>query len=82
MDHGAKYDPISVEDKIDRGGDINLICPHGRASRNTAGMVVSGYLVEVQKADMESLRSKYPEAFKRPMDPAYGPDYNSWVVGG
>jgi trimethylamine-N-oxide reductase (cytochrome c) len=66
IDHGARYDPI-VPGEIDRGGAINTITPHIGASHNCRGaMVVSGFLVEVELADMEDLRKKYPEAFNRP----------------
>jgi trimethylamine-N-oxide reductase (cytochrome c) len=65
MDHGARYDPI-VPGKIDRGGAINTITPHNLTSKNATGMVVSSFLVEVKKADLDVLRSKYPEAFERP----------------
>lgn len=71
MDHGARYDPI-VPGEIDRGGAINTITPHKITSKNVTGMVVSGFLVEVQSANLEELRKKYPEAFKRPYDPAAG----------
>jgi hypothetical protein len=65
MDHGARYDPI-VPGEIDRGGAINTITPHNLTSKNATGMVVSSFLVEVKKADLEALRNKYPEAFARP----------------
>jgi anaerobic selenocysteine-containing dehydrogenase len=65
MDHGARYDPI-IPGEIDRGGAINTITPHNITSKNAAGMVVSAYLVEVEKANLDELRSKYPEAFNRP----------------
>jgi molybdopterin guanine dinucleotide-containing S/N-oxide reductase-like protein len=64
MDHGAKYDPI-VPGEIDRGGAINTIVPANPTSKNNVGMAVSGFLVEVEKADLEGLRMKYPEAFAR-----------------
>jgi hypothetical protein len=64
MDHGARYDPI-VPGQIDRGGAINTITPHNLTSRNATGMVVSSFLVEVEKADLDEMRNKYPEAFKR-----------------
>jgi trimethylamine-N-oxide reductase (cytochrome c) len=35
-------------------------------------MVVSGFLVEVVKADLDALRREYPEAFSRPYDKASG----------
>jgi molybdopterin guanine dinucleotide-containing S/N-oxide reductase-like protein len=72
IDHGAKYDPI-VPGEIDRGGVINTIVPRNPTSQNTVGMAVSGFLVEVEKADMEALRAKYPEAFSRECHPAAGP---------
>jgi len=65
MDHGARYDPI-VPGELDRGGAINTITPHNTTSKNATGMVVSSFLVEVNKADLDELRDKYPEAFERP----------------
>ncbi len=65
MDHGARYDPI-VAGELDRGGAINTITPHNTTSQNATGMVVSSFLVEVKKADLDELRSQYPEAFARP----------------
>jgi trimethylamine-N-oxide reductase (cytochrome c) len=65
MDHGARYDPI-VPGELDRGGAINTITPHNITSKNATGMVVSSFLVEVGKVNLEELRTKYPEAFKRP----------------
>ena len=72
MDHGAKYDPISPGE-IDRGGAINTITPGNCTSKNTVGMAVSGFLVEVEKTDLEGLRSKYPEAFARECHVTAGP---------
>ena len=71
MDHGARYDPI-VPGEIDRGGAINTITPHKTTSKNATGMVCSGFLVEVGRANLEELRRKYPEAFNRPYDKAPG----------
>jgi trimethylamine-N-oxide reductase (cytochrome c) len=71
MDHGARYDPI-VPGEIDRGGAINTLTPRGTISKNATGMVAEGFLVEVERADMDELRRKYPEAFKRPYDPRAG----------
>ena len=65
MDHGARYDPI-VPGEIDRGGAINTITPHNLTSKNATGMVVSSFLVEVEQTNLDELRKKYPEAFKRP----------------
>jgi len=72
MDHGAKYDPI-VPGEIDRGGVINTIVPRNCTSKNTVGMAVSGFLVEVEKADLDELRRKYPEAFERQCHITAGP---------
>ena len=60
-----RYDPI-VPGELDRGGAINTITPHNITSKNATGMVVSSFLVEVGKVNLEELRKKYPEAFKRP----------------
>jgi molybdopterin guanine dinucleotide-containing S/N-oxide reductase-like protein len=65
IDHGARYDPI-VPGELDRGGAINTITPHNVTSKNATGMVVSSFLVEVERANLDTLRRKYPEAFKRP----------------
>jgi hypothetical protein len=35
-------------------------------------MASSGYLVEVERVDIEALRKQYPEAFSRPYDSASG----------
>ena len=78
MDHGAKFDPI-VAGKIDRGGNINSIVPRNTTSRNAVGMVVSGFLAGVEKADLEKLKSSYPEAFDRPFDAAAGPELAAWL---
>ncbi len=78
MDHGARYDPI-VPGEIDRGGAINTITPHNLTSKNATGMVVSSFLVEVKKANLEELRKKYPEAFQREYDAAAGLRFTAWV---
>ena len=41
-------------------------------SKNATGMVVSGFLVEVEYTNMSDLRKKYPEAFKRPYNSEAG----------
>jgi anaerobic selenocysteine-containing dehydrogenase len=81
MDHGARYDPI-VPGELDRGGAINTITPHNITSKKATGMVVSSFLVEVEGADLDELRKKYPEAFEREYDPAAGLRFNAWVEGG
>jgi len=72
MDHGAKYDPV-LPGEIDRGGAINTIVPRNPVSQNTVGMAVSGFLVQVEKADLEGLQAKYPEVFARECHVAAGP---------
>jgi len=81
--HGARMDPISMgpDEYIDRGGANNLICPARTVSQNAAGMVCSGFLVEVEKTDMQALRAKYPEAFARDYDPGCGLIFENWVEG-
>jgi len=65
QDHGARVDFIKLG-VIDRGGAINTITPHNTTSKNCAGMVTSGFLVECKVADMDGLRRDFPEAFSRP----------------
>jgi trimethylamine-N-oxide reductase (cytochrome c) len=72
IDHGAKYDPI-VPGEIDRGGVINTIVPRNPTSRNAVGMVVSGFLAEVEKTDLQAMKARYPEVFSRECHPAAGP---------
>lgn len=72
MDHGAKYDPI-VPGELDRGGVINTIVPRACTSQNTVGMAVSGFLAQVEKADLEDLRRRYPEALARTCHVTAGP---------
>ena len=71
MDHGARYDPI-IPGELDRGGAINTITPHNKTSKNATGMVVSGFLVEVESVNLEDLREKHPGAFRRPYHPDAG----------
>ena len=79
QDHGARLDPI-VSGEMDRGGSNNLISPRGITSQNCAGMVTSGFLVEVERVDLDNLKQKYTEAFSRAYDPATGPLNSSWIV--
>ncbi len=81
IDHGAKYDPI-VPGEIDRGGAINTIVPGHTTSKNAVGMVVSGFLAQVEKADLEGLRAKYPEAFARECHVTAGPCIAGFTEGG
>ena len=78
---GSRVDPIAPH--IDRGGAANLICPENQVSKNCRGFAVTGYLVDVAKledAEMEQWKAEYPDAFARDYDPAFGINYNSWVV--
>jgi len=83
QDHGARCDWI-IPGELDRGGANNLISPAGVTSKNCAGEVTSGYLVEVEKvtmAQMEAWQQQYPEAFARKYDPAFGLCCDAWVEG-
>jgi trimethylamine-N-oxide reductase (cytochrome c) len=89
QDHGARLDMINTSGPhstwIDRSGANNLISPIHVSSPNATGMVVSGFLVQLEKldpAEMEKWRKQYPEAFARDYDPAYGPLFSGWVKGG
>ena len=45
-------------------------------------MVVSGFLVDVQKvadAEMEGWKKQYPESFARKIDPAAGVCLDGWL---
>ena len=82
MDHGARFDPIDVNG-IDRGGAINLITPRAITSKNATGMVVSGFLVDVQKVtdeEMDAWKRKYPKAFARKIDEAAGVCLDGWLI--
>ncbi|MBM3149610.1 MAG: dehydrogenase, partial [Chloroflexi bacterium] len=94
QDHGARLDPISWEDSeyddratkwINRGADNNVISPAMGVSKNCWGMATSGFLVDCQKLsgnEYEEWRQKYPEAFARDYDPAYGLKFDAWIEGG
>jgi trimethylamine-N-oxide reductase (cytochrome c) len=87
IDHGAHIDPINTDgddmsEWVDRGGSPNLISPSNILSKNCTGHCVSGFLVEVEKLEpneMEEWRQKYPDAFARDYDPAYGVLFSGWV---
>jgi trimethylamine-N-oxide reductase (cytochrome c) len=81
QDHGARVDHI-VPGVLDRGGANNLICPSKTTSKNAVGMVCSGFLVGVEKVDLDKLRRQYPETFQRAYDPASGLRFKAWVEGG
>lgn len=81
IDHGAKWDPI-VPGEIDRGGSINTIVPRNTTSKNAVGHAVSGFLVDIEKTDVDGLKKKYPEAFNRPFNPTAGPGLDAILAGG
>jgi len=81
VDHGAKYDPI-VPGELDRGGAINTIVPGALTSKNTTGMATCGFLAEVERANLDELKKKYPEAFNRPFHATAGPGVKSFLSGG
>ncbi|MBN1188488.1 MAG: molybdopterin-dependent oxidoreductase [Dehalococcoidales bacterium] len=78
VDHGAKYDPI-VPGKIDRGGAINTITPRHTTSQNVCGMVISGFLVNIERADLDELRKQYPKPFSRHFHAATGLTLESFL---
>ena len=63
VDHGSRYDPI-VPGEIDRGGAINTIAPHNVTSKNCAGHVVTAFLVEVERANLDELRKTIPRSIQ------------------
>ena len=82
VDHGARWDPI-IPGVLDRGGAINTITPHNITSKKSTGMVVSGFLVDVQKVTDEEWagwRQDYPEAFNRNYDLATGVSLSGWLI--
>jgi trimethylamine-N-oxide reductase (cytochrome c) len=84
MEKGGGVDWI-IPGEVNRGGTNNLIAPAMGISKNAMGLAVSGYLVEVARVtgdEMDEWRKKYPEAFARDYDPAYGPLFSGWVEGG
>jgi len=81
IDHGARYDPI-VPGELDRGGAINTITPRNTQSRNATGMVSGGFLVNVERVNLDELRKKYPEAFNRPYHRSSGLCYERMLYGG
>ena len=81
VDHGAKLDPILLGE-IDRGGAINTIVPSNTTSTNAVGHVVSGFLAEAEKTDVEALKKKYPEAFAKPFNATAGPGIEAVMAGG
>ena len=77
-DHGAKYDPI-VPGELDRGGANNTISPRKTTSKNCAGIATSGFLIQIEKVNLDKLKEKYPEAFNRPYSPYAGIGLGGWL---
>ncbi len=87
QDHGARLDLITSwpDMYINRGGDNNGLSPEGPISKNCWGMATSGFLVDFEKLsgnEYEEWRKKYPEAFAREYDAAYGLKLDAWIEGG
>lgn len=82
MDHGANSDIVVPGlGGLDRGGDINLICPTATTSKNASGEVTSGYLAGVEKVDVFELAARYPEQFARKSyQPTYGADVRDYII--
>lgn len=56
QDHGARTDILEFGvGGLDRGGANNLICPTATASKNAAGEVTNGFLVGIEKADVQEI---------------------------
>jgi len=79
-DHGARYDPI-IPGELDRGGAMNTLTPRPTISKNATGMVCAGYLVNVERINLDELRKKYPEAFNKPYDQASGQKLERVLAG-
>ena len=83
QDHGARVDNIvSGTGGLDRGGANNLIAPSATTSKNAAGEVTSGYLVNIEKVDVFALAEQYPEAFNREYRPEDGLQVSARIVKG
>lgn len=78
QDHGARLDPIKAGES-DRGGANNLLCPTAVTSKNCPGEVTSGFLVNIEKVDLEALAKEYPAAFKRDYVQGTGVSIMNWI---
>jgi hypothetical protein len=78
VDHGARYDPLEIGG-LDRGGAINTLTPRMRTSKNATGMVSGGFLLDVERVNIDELRAQYPEAFNQPYDKASGLRYERMI---
>ena len=62
--HGSWHDPLEPKaGAIDRGGDSNKLTPSRGVSEHHLGGACNSTLVEVEKADLETLSQKYPEGW-------------------
>lgn len=83
MDKAGGDDQISLE--VNRGGNPNSINRKQPMHKHGYGLAAQYYLCQVEKLTgtmMDEWRAKYPEAFKRDYDPAYGPLFSGWVEKG
>jgi trimethylamine-N-oxide reductase (cytochrome c) len=86
VDHGARLDLISIDEKMDRGGAINLILPPSYSKYRRGEeirvplQICSGVLVGVKKVDIFELMRKYPAAFQKKMHPIIGPVLEAYLV--
>jgi len=78
QDHGARLDPI-VAAESDRGGANNLIAPTMTTSKHALGEVTSGFLVNIEKVDVDKLAQDYPDVFARSFDET-GVKIENWLV--
>jgi len=79
QDHGTRLDPI-VPGESDRSGANNLICPTMVTSKNCVGEVTSGYLVNIEKADLDALKRQYPDVFSRKFDGSGVCYVDEWII--
>jgi len=65
-DYGSWRDPLNPDSEgsiIDRGGDANNLTSHRPMSNHHIGIAPGSTLVEVEKADLETLAEEYPEGW-------------------
>lgn len=55
------------------------ISPRKTTSRNACGVAVSGFLVKIERADLDELRRQNHGAFARLVHPTAGPSLDSHV---
>ena len=83
QDHGARCDTVVLgEGGLDRGDANNLIAPTACTSNHAHGEVTSGFLVNIEKADVFALAEQYPEAFGRGYEPDCGLVAGARIVNG